>query len=125
MAKKEKETDKEPSERTKKELLEVKESIRAGIEKVVSEGAVKLEKALQDGERRDCCSGDGDGELLPGVRRSIKLVTSHHIVDALCKAAESLRDQEIGYVIGVFHSLDKAFVDSLAESERRRGKAEK
>lgn len=122
MAKKEKEADKEPSEQTKKELLEVKESIRAGIEKVVSEGAAKLEKALQDGERRDCSGGE-DGELLPGVRRSIKLVTSHHIVDALCNAAESLRDQEIEYVIGVFRSQDEAFVDELKKSERRRGKA--
>lgn len=123
MAKKEKETGKEPSEQTKKELLEVKEFIRAGIEKVVNEGAEKLEKVLQDGERRDCCSGDGD--LLPGVRRSIKLVTSHHIVDAFCKAAESLRDQEIEYVVGIFHAQDKALIDSLAESERRRGKAKK
>ena len=88
----------------------------------MNEGAEKLEKALQDGERRDCSSGD-DGDLLPGVRRSIKLVTSHHIVDALCKAAESLRDQEIEYVIKIFHAQDKMFIDGLAESERRRGKA--
>lgn len=123
MAKKKNETGKEPSEQTKKELLEVNEFIRAGIEKVVNEGAEKLEKALQDGERRDCCSGDE--ELLPGVRRSIKLVASHHIVDALCKAAESLRDQEIGYVVGIFHAQDKAFVDELKKSERRRGEAGK
>lgn len=124
MAKKEKGTGKEPSEQTKKELLEVKEFIRAGIEKIVNEGAEKLEKALQDGNRRDC-SGGVDGDLLPGVRRSIKLVASHHIVDALCNAAESLRDQEVEYVIGIFSSQDKAFVDELKKSERRRGEAGK
>lgn len=121
MAKKEKEIGTEPSEQTKKELLKVKEFIRAGVEKVVNEGAVRLEKALQAGERRDC--GSSDDGLLLGAKRSIKLVTSHHIVDALCKAAESLRDQELDYVIGIFHAQDQMFVDSLKEGERRRGEA--
>lgn len=111
------------SEQTKKELREVQESIRSAIEKAVNEGAVKLEKALLACETRDC--GGGGKEPLPGIRRSIKLVASHHIVDALCRAAESLRDQEVNYLIGVFRKQDLAILEGLAGDKRNGGKAEK
>lgn len=123
MAKKEKERpqDYEPSEKTQKELLEAKEFMRSGLEKVINEGADRLEKALIAGEARDCCGGDANLQL-PGVRRSIKLVTSHHIVDALCRAAEIVRDQEIKYLIGVFREQDLKLADDAA---KRSGKGKK
>lgn len=115
MAKKEKEVGKEPSEQTQKELLAAKEFIRSGIEKVINEGADRLEKALVAGEARDCCRGKV-GIQLPGDRLSIKLMTSHHIVDALCHAAESMRDQEIVYLIGVFKKQDESLVNKALKT---------
>lgn len=114
MAKKEKPNGCEPSEETQKELLEAKEFIRSGIEKVINEGADRLEKALVAGEARDCCGGNADLQP-PGVKLTIKLVTSHHIVDALGRAAESLRDQEIEYMIGIFRKQDLELADGAAK----------